>query len=369
MKGIAGALRRRGERVARRARDLRRHGAIRSSVPAEGRVAVSYGHDRIPTLDEPAHGGTVKFQQLEREFPNDPRGFNVLYLGSSNRPPDSSRLIRLARARAAAIVLNQNGVAYPGWHGPGWERTNEPLAELLRAADHVFFQSAFCKRSSDRFLGEPNAAWEILHNPVDTDRFVPRTRPDRPLTLLLGGNQYQRYRFESAVRAVALLARERNVRMLVSGRLAWHADARLAEREAAELLAEAGIAERVELVGAFTQREAPALYARGDILVHTKYNDPCPTVVLEAMASGVPVVYSASGGTPELVGDAGVGVSTLEDFERDHPPDPEALAGAILEAAERRDELGAAARQRACAHFDLRPWIERHRQLFAELSS
>jgi len=58
-----------------------------------------------------------------------------------------------------------------------------------------------------------------------------------------------------------------------------------------------------------------------------------------------------------------------EDFERDHPPDPEALAGAILKAAERRDELGAAARQRARDDFDLKPWIQRHRQLFAELLS
>jgi glycosyltransferase involved in cell wall biosynthesis len=357
------------ERAALALRDRRRHRAIAAAAPARGRVAVFYGHDRIPTLDEAAHGGTVKFQQLERELPNEPQGFNVLYLGSSNRPPDSSGLIRLARARGAAIVLNQNGVAYPGWHGPGWERTNEPLAELLRAADHVFFQSAFCKRSSDRFLGEPNGASEILHNPVDTDRFVPGARPDRPLTLLLGGNQYQRYRFESAVRALALVAEERDARLLVAGRISWHADARLAEREAAELLTEVGVTERVELIGAFTQREAPALYRRADVLVHTKYNDPCPTVVLEAMASGLPVVYSASGGTPELVGETGVGVAAPEDWERDHPPEPQELARAIGEADDRREELGAAARARVQARFALPRWIERHRQLFAELVS
>jgi glycosyltransferase involved in cell wall biosynthesis len=364
---LLGQATRRLARAALALRDRRRHRAIAAAAPVRGRVAVSYGHDRIPTLDEPAHGGTVKFQQLERELPNEAQGFNVLYLGSSNRPPDSSGLIRLARARGAAIVLNQNGVAYPGWHGPGWERTNEPLAELLRAADHVFFQSAFCKRSSDQFLGEPIGASEILYNPVDTDRFVPCARPDRPLTLLLGGNQYQLYRFESAVRALALVAEERDVRLLVAGRISWHADARVAEREAAELLVETGVAEWVELIGAFTQREAPALYRRADVLVHTKYNDPCPTVVLEAMASGLPVVYSASGGTPELVGDTGVGLPAPEDWERDHPPEPPELARAICEADDRREELGAAARARAEARFALPRWIERHRQVFSEL--
>jgi glycosyltransferase involved in cell wall biosynthesis len=367
MRRMLGTLRRSAQGVLGAAGHWLRRRRIARAEPARGRVAVFYGHERIPTLDEPAHGGTVKFQQLAQKLPNEPRDFNVLYLGSSTRPTDSSRLIRLARARGAAIAVNQNGVAYPGWHGPGWERTNEPLAELLHAADHVFFQSAFCKRSSDRFLGEPKGAWEILHNPIDTDRFVPRTRPDRPLTLLLGGNQYQRYRFESAVRALALVAEDRDVRLLVGGRISWHAYARLAEREAADLLAETGVAERVELVGPFTQREAPALYARADVLVHTKYNDPCPTVVLEAMASGLPVVYSASGGTLELVGETGVGLAAPEDWERDHPPEPQALARAIGEAADRREELGAAARARAEERFALPRWIERHRDVFEEL--
>ena len=363
----------RGRRVAQAARrflvDRRRHRAIARSTPARGRVAVFYGYDRIPSLDEPAHGGTVKFQQLQRVFPNESRAFNILYLGSSNRPADSSALKRLARAHRGAIVLNQDGVAYPGWHGPGWERTNEPLAELLHAADHVFFQSAFCKRSADRFLGDRQRAWEILHNPVDTERFVLGERGARPLTLLLGGNQYQRYRFESAVRALALVAQERETRLLVGGRISWHADARKAEQEAAELIEETGVVELVELVGTFTQRDAPGLYRRADVLVHTKYNDPCPTVVLEAMASGLPVVHSESGGTPELVGDTGVGVPAPEDWERDHPPEPEVLMRAILEAADRREELGLAARARAVDRFDLRRWIGRHRELFEELVS
>ena len=86
------------------------------------------------------------------------------------------------------------------------------------------------------------------------------------------------------------------------------------------------------------------------------------------MASGLPVVYSASGGTPELVGDAGVGIQAPEDWERDHPAEPEALALAILQAAERRDELGPAARARAEERFALPRWIDRHRELFGQLA-
>src|SRR5207249_954179 len=94
----------------------------------------------------------------------------------------------------------------------------------------------FCKLSSDRFLGEPNARWEILHNPVDTSRFTPVERPSRPLTLLLGGNQYQRYRLEIALAAFELVRAACDARLVVTGRMSWHADAREAEREARELL-------------------------------------------------------------------------------------------------------------------------------------
>jgi glycosyltransferase involved in cell wall biosynthesis len=221
--------------------------------------------------------------------------------------------------------------------------------------------------SSDRFLGEPGGRWEILHNPVDTELFAPGDGPAGPLTILLGGNQYQRYRFETALHAFELVRRERDSRLIVAGRLSWPGEA---EREAAELLRRSDAAADVELTGSFSQLAAPGLYRRADVLLHTKYNDPCPTVVLEAMASGLPVVFSASGGTPELVGpDAGIGIPAPLDWDRDHPPAPEALAQAVLQASERRHELGAAARQRAVDHFDLQPWIERHRELFAELAS
>lgn len=347
------------------ARQRRRWREIAAAPPARG-LAVSYGYERMPGPDEVVFGGAVKFQLLHEALPNEPRAFNVLYLGSSSMPLDARALVRVARRRGAVFVWNQNGVAYPGWYGPGWELVNRPRARLLHEADHVVFQSAFCKLGADRFYGERSGPWEVLHNPVDTTRFAPQPRQPRPLTLLLAGNQYQRYRLETALEALALVRKQSaDARLLVSGELSFAPDG---AAQATALARRYGVEAAVELVGPYTQAAAPALMARADVLLHTKVNDPCPTVVLEAMASGVPVVYSASGGTPELVGEeAGIGLPAPLDWERDQPPAPDELADAVLEAVGRRDELGAAGRRRAVERFDLRAWVGRHRALFAEL--
>jgi glycosyltransferase involved in cell wall biosynthesis len=129
------------------------------------------------------------------------------------------------------------------------------------------------------------------------------------------------------------------------------------------------VEDAVEWAGAYSWRSAPELMRSADLLLHTKYNDPCPTVVLEAMASARPVVYSASGGTPELVGpDAGAGVPAPLDWERDHPPAPEALAECVLAVASRLADHAEAARRRAVEQFDAERWSERHVEVFERLT-
>ena len=350
------------ERGLRYGRAAARWARLLASRKRSSGVRVFYGHDRVPSPGERAAGGTAKAQKLNERFPNRPTDFSLLYLGTTWLPRDLAPLMWLARRRGAPIVVNQDGVGYPGWAGGRTEEVNRPLRRALLAADHVLYQSDFSKRSADRFLGEPRGKWEILPNAVDVARFTPAGQPpaDGP-TLLLGGDQTQAYRIELALRTLAALrTRHPDARLLVTGRLVVSAD---------PLIDELGLRGHVELLGEYAQRDAPAMFRRAHLLLHTKVKDPCPTLVLEAMACGLPVVYPASGGTIELVGDeAGVGVPHPDTWDRDEPPAPEALAAAVEQVLSGLPSYSAAARTRVVERFSLEPWLERHREIFEELA-
>ena len=66
-----------------------------------------------------------------------------------------------------------------------------------------------------------------------------------------------------------------------------------------------------------------------DLYITFSYRDPCPNAVIEAMAHGLPVVGVASGGMPDIVGDAGIllpaddfaeGFFSAHRFECNFPP-------------------------------------------------
>lgn len=344
---------------------------VGSQNSSSGEPILYFGRD-IPTAAGLVHGGAVKLQRLQEHFPVSKERCNILYLVSSSQPPYADVLINQAKKRGVKVVWNQNGISYPASDPAHWKETNAGMKKLIHKADYVIYQSKFCKDSADEFLGLFNGPQSIIYNCVDTDFFNPRKRAhsSSPLILLLGGNQYKMYRLETALQTVAEVKKEvPDVQLIVTGRVAWdgkkEADClHIAHRTIENL----GITDNVEFTGQYSQKDAPDLYCRADILLHTKWRDPCPGLVIEAMSCGLPVVYSDSGGMPELVGTiAGIGVPAGGSWEEIDPPDPELLSTAVLQIADRLDWYSENARRHAVEKFDLSQYMIQHRNVFEQV--
>lgn len=116
-----------------------------------------------------------------------------------------------------------------------------------------------------------------------------------------------------------------------------------------------GLSERVRVLGGQPRPEVIRLFQEADIAVLPSQptrqgkREGIPVVLMEAMASGLPVVSTVLSGIPELVADGQTGLLV-------QPADPLALADALDRLAsdpELRSRMGAAGRLKVEAEYDL----------------
>ncbi len=198
--------------------------------------------------------------------------------------------------------------------------------------------------------GVPLEAFDVVYNGVDLERFHPRERArgdelrrslgidaDETVFLFLGKG-FARKGLDRALEAFARVAPAvPRARLLVAGRDASQpAYERLAERLA--------IGDRVRFLG--ERRDPEVCFAASDVHVLPTHYDSFAFTVLEAMASGVPVITTDGAGASELVDPGEHGAVRASDCT------PAALADAMLAWSDRDKarSAGAAARRRAEAH-------------------
>lgn len=321
---------------------------------------------RITDARKIISGGAVKYAYLESEFGDAGLDASIIYAVSSSHHEGCKRLMTKAKELGAKIVWNQNGTYFPlAYPSAMVDRGNRQMSELLHMADRVLYQSEFCRLAADRFLGRREEGVEVLYNAIDMDAFCPPDSRPRDFTMLICGSHHDPYRLPLAVETLVIVRRTiADARLAIAGRVS---EEQLKTLRA--LIATLGVADAVDISGTYEQKDAPSIYGAAHVLLHTKYADPCPSVVLEAMGCGLAVVYSKTGGTPELVGeDGGCGVETPLDWYEARPPSAGDLAACVCRVAATLPDYSEAARQRAVDRFNLKDWLRRHRDLFEELS-
>jgi colanic acid/amylovoran biosynthesis glycosyltransferase len=202
-----------------------------------------------------------------------------------------------------------------------------------------------------------------IHNGLDLAAFpfAMRTLETPPLVLGVGRLE-EKKGFEDLVRACSLLLRQgRDVSALVVG------DGAL-RRPLEDLVRELGIAEAFRFAGALPREKVVPLYHRAavvavpSVIASNGDREGLPTVLVEAMAAGAPVVATNS-----------VGINEFADHERTallvREHDPPGLAASILRILDEpvlAHSLAQAARAEVEEHFDVRKSAARLHELFAE---
>ena len=181
---------------------------------------------------------------------------------------------------------------------------------------------------------------------VARERGRPPFEGEGPIRLLFVGRLVERKGVDQLVRALPRVLEERAALVTVVGEGQWRPKIEEAARAA-------GVADRVEFTGYVSSERLRRLYAGCDVFVlPAVYDEKGDTeglgvVLLEALLFERPVIASGIGGIVDIVRDGETGWTVP-------PGDPEALAGAILEAArdpERARELARRGRRHVVENF------------------
>lgn len=207
--------------------------------------------------------------------------------------------------------------------------------------------SKMVKKDMMQYYGVPEEKISVLTNCIDLERFHPRNRAvyraskrkelgidEKTVILLFAGNNYRLKGLGPLLAALTLLRRRfpnQHIRLLVAGR----GKVGRYSRRAAKL----GILGCTTFLGPVQGMER--YYAASDIYVQPTFYDPCSLTVLEALASGLPVITTRFNGAADVM-TSDRGGRVIED-----PANVEDLAEsiALFLKEERRNEARVVSRQ------------------------
>lgn len=309
----------------------------------------------------------VPVYALNKQPGKDPGAYYRLYCLLRELKPAAVHTRNIGTMDCAFIAfLARVPVRIHGEHG--WDifdpdGTN-PKYRLMRRCLHRFVHrivtvSDDLKRWLVDFVRIPQDKVQHICNGVDSERFRPRAKREPATGQLVVGSVTRFSAIKDPLNLVeAFIAlRQDNTFADEAAKLLMIGDGELYE-QAAQLIRDARLEDSASLPG--SQDNIPELLRSMDIFVLGSLREGISNTILEAMASGLPVIATDTGGNGELVED-GVNGTLVP------PGDRRALAAAILgylKDENRRIRHGNASRERVMSRFSINTMVDNYRSLY-----
>jgi glycosyltransferase involved in cell wall biosynthesis len=260
--------------------------------------------------------------------------------------------------RTPAIVISLHG-------RQGWRIMDWPNRFITRLTTHRVVTTS---QEFGRVLlqeGIPQPLLQVIHNGIDTSQFQPTDdrgvykqrildiEPIRPVIGTVGSLRPIKAQHVLLNAAPSVLAEWPDALFVMAGDGPSRA-------ELEGLCRQLSIEKHVRFLG--LRKDIPDLLRSFDVFVLTSNDESFGNAIVEAMASGLPVVSTAVGGVPEIITDeTGILVRAGDD---------KAVAKAVIELLHdpaRREAMRQAGRQRVIEHFSLESAVRAREALLLEL--
>lgn len=259
--------------------------------------------------------------------------------------------------RAVPYGVYFGGSDIPGANPSRYKYIYPIITPLLKAIWRRAKFRTVCSEELVR-LGEeadPKGQFICIPNGVETERFKPIERPANPkVRILFIGRLIPRKGFHRVVRALPAVREATAVPFEVE---VVGTGAHRPELDA--LAEELGVSDLIRYVGLVPYGQLEKSYQYADVFVLTSLSEGMPSVILEAMGCGLPVIASDVGGNNEIVHEGENGYLIKGD-------DVELLARRLTELIndkEMRERMGARSREMAL-NYDWERIMAQYEQLY-----
>jgi glycosyltransferase involved in cell wall biosynthesis len=178
---------------------------------------------------------------------------------------------------------------------------------MIKRASRVIAVSDFTRRELRKYYNIPENRIRVIHNGVDTRKFQPAKdkrkikaelglNPD-DIAILSVGRLYARKGLFTLIEAMpSVVKRFKNAKFVISGK--GQSDEMAKLNAHAERL---GVKDNIVFTGYYPDKKLPKLYQAADVFAFSTFYEHHPFAVLEALATGLPVVTTTVGGIPETI--------------------------------------------------------------------